>query len=126
MSTELVDREGFPRSDLDVYNIRMTRHQIVLLRNDFKQVNEEISKALVGNFETLQQTTPFARIDKVDANSPAFECGLKEEDLVCRFGSVDIVNHRDLTALAGVVTRNENVSLQFIGTSIFLTPPETS
>lgn len=44
--------------------------------------------------------TPFAIIDEVSSNSPAFEAGIKENDVLLRFGSVDNTNHRDFKAIA--------------------------
>lgn len=44
--------------------------------------------------------TPFAIIDEVSSNSPAFEAGIKENDILLRFGSVDCTNHRDFKAIA--------------------------
>ena len=34
LSEPLVDSEGYPRSDVDVYTVRHTRAQIIRLRND--------------------------------------------------------------------------------------------
>lgn len=44
--------------------------------------------------------TPFAIIDEVSSNSPAFEAGIKENDVLLRFGSIDNTNHRDFKAIA--------------------------
>ncbi|EPX73330.1 26S proteasome regulator [Schizosaccharomyces octosporus yFS286] len=46
MNTPLVTQDGFPRSDIDITTIRPTRHKIILLRNDYKKVEEEIKKVL--------------------------------------------------------------------------------
>jgi hypothetical protein len=47
--------------------------------------------------------TPFAIIDEVFSNSPAHEAGLKEGDVLLRFGSVNSTNHRDFRAIAELV-----------------------
>ena len=31
LTEPLVDQEGFPRSDIDVYQVRMTRHKIICI-----------------------------------------------------------------------------------------------
>ncbi|KAG6377153.1 hypothetical protein JVT61DRAFT_1205 [Boletus reticuloceps] len=46
MTTPLVDSEGFPRADLDIYAIRSARTRIIKLRNDLKYTMDEIEKAL--------------------------------------------------------------------------------
>lgn len=41
MSDPLVDDEGFPRNDIDVYQVRIARHKIICLQNDLKiQMNK--------------------------------------------------------------------------------------
>lgn len=43
----LVDAEGFPRNDIDVYQVRQARHQIVCLQNDLKALMKEIEQGLI-------------------------------------------------------------------------------
>eukprot|EP00937_MAST-01D_sp_MAST-1D-sp2_P001256 g1256.t1 len=44
----LVDAEGFPRADVDLYAVRHKRHRLNCLQNDFKQVMREVEAALMG------------------------------------------------------------------------------
>ncbi|ORZ03940.1 hypothetical protein BCR43DRAFT_484208 [Syncephalastrum racemosum] len=46
MDQPLVDREGFPRSDVDVAAARTSRHLVHRLRNDHKAIMREIEHAL--------------------------------------------------------------------------------
>ena len=46
---------------------------------------------------------PFARVDAVAANSPASAAGLKEEDLILKFGAINHTNHNHLRAIAAIV-----------------------
>ena len=59
--------------------------------------------------------TPFAIIDEVSSNSPAFEAGIKENDVLLRFGSVDSTNHRDFKAIAELLpiaaSANESITV---------------
>ena len=48
MQTALVDEEGFPRADIDVYAVRHARVRIIELRNDHKAVMDDILKGLQG------------------------------------------------------------------------------
>jgi len=45
-SEPLVDREGFPRADVDVYRVRGDRHRHACLRNDYKEVMDALQHAL--------------------------------------------------------------------------------
>jgi 26S proteasome non-ATPase regulatory subunit 9 len=46
---------------------------------------------------------PFARVDAVAADSPAKDAGLKEEDLIVRFGHIHADNNDRLRAIAALV-----------------------
>ncbi len=42
LSGLLVDAEGYPRADIDVYNIRIMRNRRDCLQNDLRQIMREI------------------------------------------------------------------------------------
>uniref|UniRef100_A0A2A4JFW9 26S proteasome non-ATPase regulatory subunit 9 n=1 Tax=Heliothis virescens TaxID=7102 RepID=A0A2A4JFW9_HELVI len=46
MHDPLVDSEGFPRNDIDVYKVRHARHRIICLQNDHKNLMKLIEKGL--------------------------------------------------------------------------------
>lgn len=48
MRESLVDADGYPRNDIDVYQVRHARHQINTLQNDLKSLMKEIEKGLEG------------------------------------------------------------------------------
>ena len=85
MQTPLVDVEGFPRADIDIYAVRGARVRIIELRNDLKAVVDAIGKALEGIFDPAIQRSsridstserplkPFAKVDGVAPGSPAAE-----------------------------------------------------
>lgn len=90
MTTPLVDPEGFPRADLDIYAIRSARARIVELRNDLKLTMNEVDKALQKVYDPSlvpppapadvpstpstyagENLSPFAKVDGVAPGSPA-------------------------------------------------------
>jgi 26S proteasome non-ATPase regulatory subunit 9 len=83
MQTPLVDPEGFPRADIDIYAVRGARVRIIELRNDLKSVMDAIAKALEGIYDPAlavsQESSsksalkPFARVEAVAPGSPAAE-----------------------------------------------------
>lgn len=85
MRSLLVDAEGFPRADIDIYAVRGARVRIIELRNDLASAMDSIAKALQGVYDpTLVQTAtpeakpptalkPFARVDGVAPSSPAMD-----------------------------------------------------
>ena len=86
LSSPLVDSEGFPRDDLDVWAVRHARVRVLELRNDLKEIMGEIALALQSVYppssskepETPDtatnppvQLSPFAKVDGVHPGSPA-------------------------------------------------------
>jgi 26S proteasome non-ATPase regulatory subunit 9 len=64
MRQPLVDREGFPRDDLDVWAVRHARVRIIELRSDLAALMDEIAKAL----ETVYPRAPPPPADKKGAD----------------------------------------------------------
>ncbi|OAA49357.1 pdz/dhr/glgf [Metarhizium rileyi] len=132
METPLVARDGFPRSDIDVAQIRTTRARIIRLRNDYKDLMRNIEKYLHQHFEGLDEgdkndapasstvvppvlpdsrvdplDEPFAKVNTVDVGSPADHAGLKEGDEIRNFGYVNKSNHDELRKVVECVQGNE-------------------
>jgi len=150
MSTPLIDRNGFPRDDIDVAQIRVVRSQVIHLKNDHKGLMSRIEKGLhalhqeTRNAEqqalpaaqsrapppvaTTPALIPFALVNSVADSSPAAEAGLQQSDKVVKFGTVYAHNNAKLARLAEVVQRNEGreidvvVLRQEVTVSLRLTP----
>ncbi|XP_069475692.1 26S proteasome non-ATPase regulatory subunit 9 isoform X1 [Ambystoma mexicanum] len=127
----LVDDEGYPRADIDVYQVRTARHNIACLQNDHKEIMKEIEEALhrlharekekrmkdeaeaeadaQSKSETLPH--PFAKVDAVTPGSPANTSGLQVGDEIVQFGSVNEHNFQTLQNIATVVQHCEGKPL---------------
>lgn len=132
MDTPLT-RDGFPRADIDVAQIRTTRSRIIHLRNDYKDLMSAIEKHLHEHFASLEETDdlpagrtgagmlgdsiaptldePFARVNSVVPGSPAYTAGLKAGDEIRNFGYVNKANHDGLKKVAECVQGNENQNI---------------
>ncbi|KAJ4375520.1 putative 26S proteasome regulatory subunit [Didymella sp. IMI 355093] len=134
MNTGLTTFDGFPRSDIDVPQIRTTRARIIRLKNDHKDLMSRIEKGLhehhariaeqaQNNSTTAGQAqagqsappaaleAPFAKVNSVVAGSPADEAGLKVGDSITKFGWVDWTNHERLGRVAEAVSQNEGIPI---------------
>ncbi|XP_053181311.1 26S proteasome non-ATPase regulatory subunit 9 [Scomber japonicus] len=128
----LVDAEGFPRADVNLYQIRTARHSISCLQNDHKAIMLEIEEALhrlharekakrdqdeaEAQEEAMEQQvtlpSPFARVDAVTQGSPACRAGLRVGDELIEFGSVNTDNFQNLQNIASVVQHSEGKPLR--------------
>jgi len=121
MTEPLVDAEGYPRNDIDVYQVRHARHKIICLQNDFKSVTKEIDEKLQmyhtqlrergvledGNSMEIEESTtptvPIAKVNLVSEGSPAYHAGLQVEDMIVEFGSINAENFRSLSDIGQLV-----------------------
>ncbi|KAH8104722.1 hypothetical protein BXZ70DRAFT_611781 [Cristinia sonorae] len=124
LSTPLVDAEGFPRADIDVWAVRTARVRVIELRNDYKAVLDEIAVALQsvyakpeGSASEPQRTVPevqpeipFARVDGVVPGGSAAVAGLQREDLIVSFGGLtrSSFSSSSLQPLATLVSTRED------------------
>lgn len=139
LESPLIDGDGFPRADIDIWAVRHARVRIIRLRNDLSSLMDEIARALehVHASQSAGATTdggtppphllPFAKVDAVAPHSPAqaaVSChfnshppiviisrkGLRPGDLIIKFGPLTAGNVSDsLQPIAQQVECNENV-----------------
>lgn len=120
MNEPLVDSQGFPRSDIDVYKVRHARHNIICFMNDHKAIMRDIENALHrfhgstasasgsdpstgSTSDVLATEKPFAVVTDVEEGSPAQIAGLRSDDLIVKFGSVNSKNFKNANDIATVV-----------------------
>lgn len=138
MTDSLVDASGYPRNDIDVYQVRGARHQIICLQNDLKSLMKQIEQGLhTVHAETAAQqqenlastklqpmdideaggssqrraagpVKPIAKVNLVSEGSPAQDAGIALRDEIVEFGTVNAGNFRDLSQIAVVVKSCEN------------------
>jgi len=116
MEDALVDAEGFPRGDIDVYQVRHARSQIRTKGTDLKELMKRIEAGLHNLHAQAREAgggqvprpppatplPPFARILVVVPGGPADTAGLKQGDLVAKFGSVAKTNFKNLKNISDV------------------------
>ncbi|KAH8383988.1 hypothetical protein KR009_011620 [Drosophila setifemur] len=58
MAGPLVDLEGFPRNDIDIYQVRQARQTIICLQNDHKELMNQIQSLLNQYHSEISSTDP--------------------------------------------------------------------
>jgi 26S proteasome non-ATPase regulatory subunit 9 len=140
----LVDSEGFPRGDIDLFNVKAKRQRLSVINTDHKALMAEVertllevqselplfvSRARANNGDQItegatqgastpsdgqQNTRPFAKVDEILPGSPAYEAGLVDGDELLQFGRVTAVVNQALDAIPGVVRENVNLPIQIV------------
>jgi len=79
LSGPLVDNDGYPREDIDVYVVRHARHRIICLQNDHKALIKEIE-------EGLHQVHAHYREDGTEAMDVEHSSQVKNPNANCKGG----------------------------------------
>ena len=131
IKTSLIDKEGFPRGDIDLFNVKAKRQRLAVINTDHKALMSEIEKVLhmvhneLPSVEEMRSTmkaaavqpdrdeftsasTAFAIIDQILDTSPAKEAGLINGDELLAFGRVTAQTSDALNAVPSVVRDNVN------------------
>ena len=134
METPLVSRDGYPRADIDVLQVRLARRNINMLRNDLRKVMERMQELLVTYFKTPEGTkvnpsgtdassettkssagvrgseyeVPFAVLREVVPGGPAARAGVKDGDKLLKIGAVNASNHNKLKGVQREVLEHED------------------
>ena len=68
LKSSLIDREGFPRSDVDLMETRKLRHRHACLDTDYKSVMKKLEQQLFNLHSDFKQTDPAK--NNYDENQP--------------------------------------------------------
>lgn len=149
MDEPLVDEEGFPLSNIDIYAVRHARVEIIRLQNDYKVLMREIENGLneyynytdnasnsisneyygninkkdLNNNGNDESYIPFAKITNVVPQSPAYESGLQNDDFILKFGSVTKDNFINLSNIGTMVQHSigNNIEVKILRDGTILT-----
>lgn len=118
MSGNIIDSEGYPRADVDIYKIRLTRQEINCLQNDYKDLLKKIEDQGLSlsqeNKEALlicqapDKLKPLLKITQVDTGSPSELAGLEKGDEIVQFGPITAANSsHNLSEISSYVNERE-------------------
>lgn len=137
----LIDSEGYPRGDVDIYNIKAKRKRLAEINTDHKAlmklIESELSKlhackdydvvvtattaGAEGGTDKQQRTdssasttVPLAVLDEILTGSPAADAGIKELDLLMRFGHVDSSTPGALNEIVALVKKSVGLRVPLV------------
>ncbi|XP_055630986.1 26S proteasome non-ATPase regulatory subunit 9 [Toxorhynchites rutilus septentrionalis] len=103
MNDPLVDESGYPRNDIDVYQVRQARHKIICLQNDLKALMRQIEEGLhTVHAETAAQKESLgsSKMQGMDID------GDGEDDGGNSSGLGSTINRRRLSAMKSIAKVN--------------------
>lgn len=89
----------------------LKKSKITLQKEEINESTQGIEEENIVNNIKKNVEIPFAMINEVTIDSPAFICGIQLNDLLITFGPVNHYNHKDLTYLIETVKSNLNKSI---------------
>jgi len=128
MNEPLVDSEGYPRNDLDIFQVRTARNKIICLQNDHKGIMSQIENGLHRLHEQTRNAEPtngskstddremeaFVLIKSIQKGAPCDRGGFKVNDQICLFGSLQKSNFRELSDMVSIISNSVNKEIDVI------------
>jgi 26S proteasome non-ATPase regulatory subunit 9 len=129
----LVDAEGFPRGDIDLFLVRQKRHRLAEISTDHKEIMKKIEHILPSVYSTMEPTNiieippepnstaddysvlrPVATINEILPDSPASSAGVRDNDLLLSFGGIDCTYPNPFSSIPNVVRDSINRPLSLV------------
>ncbi|KAF0990148.1 hypothetical protein HZS_5461 [Henneguya salminicola] len=110
MHENLVDVEGFPRTDINILAVRAARNKIICnysnaiksgLRNDHQKIGDSICSLLPLYYgyqknEDFSTLNPFLLVNSIEENSHAFKSGFISGDKIFKLGDLTARNYQTI------------------------------
>ncbi|XP_055531566.1 26S proteasome non-ATPase regulatory subunit 9 [Wyeomyia smithii] len=126
MDDPLVDGNGYPRSDIDVYQVRQARHQIICLQNDLKYIMKQIEQGLhTVHAETAAQqqehlgSTKLQSMEVTDGDGETSSTQLVRPASVKPIAKVNVVSDGSPAQEAGIALRDEIIEFGTVNAGNF-------
>jgi 26S proteasome regulatory subunit N4 len=115
----LVDSEGYPRGDIDLYDVRRKRNRLAVINTDYKQLMKAIDKEVQSLYSINEEekitppVLPVARVETMtgppDAKVNQVTTSIPSRSFAIPFAIVDEILPNSPAQLAGLVDGDELV-----------------
>lgn len=129
MHEELVDQEGFPRDDINVYEVRHARAKLIKEQTNYKLAMKKCEDLLMKYHSqdlpefmdkserssiVVQSHKKMAVVGKVEPGSPSEHAGLREGDIILEFGKITGDNMRNINDISEEMNKNVNFYIKVV------------
>jgi 26S proteasome non-ATPase regulatory subunit 9 len=143
LTGQLVDAEGFPRGDIDIYNVKLKRKRLNEINTDYRLLMKKIEETINKVYSRSSSETPmentcqkmkevpsnkdkevslselqdyqhFAILDQILPGSPAQTAGIQEGDKLVQFGHINYLSSGVMTAVARLVGDSLNSPIAIV------------
>ncbi|AAS51908.1 ADL013Cp [Eremothecium gossypii ATCC 10895] len=124
LTNPLVTPDGFPRSDVDIVQVRILRRNINMLRNDLKAIIDHCNNVMSPEFQSkraeqpasrhgvsYELKIPFAVVTELTVDSPSSRAGILVGDKIVKVGNIHAGNHQKLSAVGMTVRQSKDKQL---------------
>lgn len=132
IKTSFIDAEGYPRGDIDIFNVKDKRRRLAEINTDYKALMKQIEQTMMelhkelppvpatettsspASVSTPSAPKPMAKLDEIFPGSPAATAGIELNDLLIEFGTVTSNTESFLKSIVELVGKNVNQPIPIV------------
>lgn len=132
IKTSFIDAEGYPRGDIDIFNVKDKRRRLAEINTDYKALMKQIELTMADLHQELPPVPtvdaasstpvvrpvsapkPMAKLDEIFPGSPAATAGIQLNDLLIEFGTVTSNTEGFLKSIVDLVGKNVNQPIPMV------------
>lgn len=132
IKTSFIDAEGYPRGDIDIFNVKDKRRRLAEINTDYKALMKQIEQTMMelhkelppvpatettsspASVSTPSAPKPMAKLDEIFPGSPAATAGIELNDLLIEFGTVTSNTESFLKSIVELVGKNVNQPISIV------------
>jgi len=101
-------KSGQAQKDIEEYEAQIDNERLKKKQKEIEDMNELLKQKAAQKEAAKTIPIPFCQITVVMDNSPAYQGGIRENDLLTRFGGITSANFSEINQIVDVVRNNIN------------------
>jgi len=132
IKTSFIDAEGYPRGDIDIFNVKDKRRRLAEINTDYKALMKQIEHTMTeihkelppvpaagatpspAATRTVSAPKAMAKLDEIFPGSPAATAGVELNDQLIEFGTVTSNTEGFLKSIVELVGKSVNQPIPIV------------